>query len=71
MSKGSSSRPFEVDHETYSNNFDAIFGKKKTGWPEGMLQDDSSGLSRWLASKPDAREIVRQNIKEQENERPV
>ena len=29
MSKGSSSRPFDVDHETYSNNFDAIFGKKK------------------------------------------
>lgn len=29
MSKGSSPRPFEVDHQTYSNNFDAIFGKKK------------------------------------------
>ncbi len=29
MSKGSAPRPFEVDHETYSNNFDAIFGKKK------------------------------------------
>ena len=29
MSKGSSPRPFEVDHETYSNNYDAIFGKKK------------------------------------------
>jgi hypothetical protein len=28
MSKGSAPRPFEVDHETYSNNFDAIFGKK-------------------------------------------
>lgn len=28
MSKGSSPRPFEVDHETYSNNFDAIFGNK-------------------------------------------
>ena len=30
MSKGSAPRPFEVDHDTYSNNFDAIFGKKKT-----------------------------------------
>jgi len=28
MSKGSAPRPFEVDHETFSNNFDAIFGKK-------------------------------------------
>jgi hypothetical protein len=28
MSKGSAPRPFEVDHETYSKNFDAIFGKK-------------------------------------------
>lgn len=31
----------------------------KTGWPPGLLQDDSKGLSRWLASKPDAREVVR------------
>ena len=30
MSKGSSPRPFEVDHETYTKNFEAIFGKKKT-----------------------------------------
>lgn len=26
-----------------------------TGWPPGMLQDDSAELSGWLASKPDAR----------------
>jgi hypothetical protein len=32
----------------------------KTGWPPGMLQDDSQGLSRWLASKPDARRRVRE-----------
>jgi hypothetical protein len=25
-----------------------------TGWPPGMLQDDSKQLSKWLASKPDA-----------------
>ena len=30
MSKGSSPRPFDVDHETFSNNYDAIFGKNKT-----------------------------------------
>ena len=28
MSKGSAPRPFEVDHQTFSNNYDAIFGKK-------------------------------------------
>lgn len=26
--KGSTPRPFSVDHKTYSNNWDAIFGKK-------------------------------------------
>jgi hypothetical protein len=31
----------------------------KTGWPPGMLQDDSPELSRWLASKPDALVHVR------------
>ena len=31
----------------------------KTGWPAGMLQDDSRELSKALASKPDARECVR------------
>lgn len=34
---------------------------QKTGWPPGLLQDDSRALSRWLASKPDARRIVREN----------
>lgn len=29
-------------------------------WPPGMLQDDSRELSRWLASKPDARQLVRE-----------
>ena len=27
--KGSAPRPFGVDAQTYANNFDAIFGKKK------------------------------------------
>jgi hypothetical protein len=31
----------------------------KTGWPPGLLQDDSRPLSRWFASKPDARRMVR------------
>jgi hypothetical protein len=45
----------------------------KTGWPPGLLQDDNSRLSRWFASKPDARRIVRENIaamKEQNTQPP-
>jgi hypothetical protein len=40
----------------------------KTGYPVGLLQDDDSGLSKWFASKPDARYIVRKNIQERKNE---
>lgn len=36
---------------------------QKTGWPPGLLQDDDRRLSRWFASKPDARRVVRQNAK--------
>lgn len=32
----------------------------KTGWPPGLLQDDSKGFSQWLAAKPDARVRVRE-----------
>ena len=28
MGKGSAPRPFEVDHGTFANNWDQIFGKK-------------------------------------------
>lgn len=28
MSKGSAPRPFEVDHQTFANNYEAIFGRK-------------------------------------------
>jgi len=41
----------------------------KTGYPVGLLQDDDSGLSKWFASKPDARYIVRKNIQERTNDR--
>ena len=34
----------------------------RTGWPPGMLQDDSRELSRWFASKPDARRLVREAV---------
>lgn len=33
-----------------------------TGWPPGMLQDDSRELSQWLASKPDAPLKVREAV---------
>ena len=31
-----------------------------TGWPPGMLQDDSRGLSRALANAPHARQHVKE-----------
>lgn len=34
----------------------------KTGWPEGLLQDDSRELSRWFASRIDARHVLRQHL---------
>ena len=30
-----------------------------TGYPPGLLQDDDPQLSKWFASRPDARAIVR------------
>jgi len=39
---------------------------KKTGWPPGMLQDDDRGLSRWLASTPNARQEAREAATEAE-----
>ena len=32
----------------------------KTGWPAGMLQDDSRELSKALASKPDSKQHARE-----------
>ena len=40
-----------------------------TGYPPGLLQDDSSELSKWFASRPDARRVVRSVCKEIEDER--
>jgi len=34
----------------------------KTGWPAGLLQDDDRKLSRWFASRPNARYQLRKNI---------
>lgn len=32
----------------------------RTGWPPGLLQDDEPKLSKWFASRLDARRVVRQ-----------
>ena len=37
----------------------------KTGWPPGLLQDDSKGLSKWFSNKPDAKRRVREALAEQ------
>ena len=37
----------------------------KTGWPPGLLQDDSKGLSKWLSNQPDAKRRVREALAEQ------
>jgi hypothetical protein len=36
----------------------------RTGWPPGLLQDDSKELSRWFASRPDARYQLRRVLAE-------
>lgn len=41
---------------------DRLPAPPKTGWPAGLMQDDCSGLSKWLASRIDAREVVRRNL---------
>jgi hypothetical protein len=42
----------------------------KTGWPPGMLQDDSRELSRWLANRPGARlQVSAADLDARESER--
>lgn len=36
----------------------------RTGFPPGLLQDDSRSLSRWFASRLDARRVVREVCRE-------
>lgn len=40
----------------------AVENGGRTGWPPGMLQDDSRQLSRALASKPDAKLHAREAV---------
>lgn len=64
MSKGSKRRP--TDEAAFASNWDQIFGQKKTGWPEGLLQDDSKALSKWLATRPDSKYVFDKNQVEAE-----
>ena len=41
-----------------------------TGYPPGLLQDDDPQLSKWFASRLDARRIVRSVCEEIRNEEP-
>ena len=40
-----------------------------TGYPPGLLQDDDPQLSKWFATRLDARRVVRSVCKEIEDER--
>ena len=42
---------------------------ERTGWPAGLLQDDDRKLSKWLASKPDAKHVVDMAQPEQDSRR--
>ena len=48
--------------------YDMALGPERTGWPPGLLQDDCKGLSKWLASRPDARRRVREALEALEKE---
>lgn len=64
MSKGSKQRQGTGYAEGYDaidwgRKEDAPEGQQRTGWPPGLLQDDSYQLAHALSSKPDARQHVR------------
>lgn len=45
------------------DGMDETAGRTPTGWPAGLLQDDCRELSRWFASRVDARRTVREALK--------
>ena len=40
MSKGSAPRPFDVDRQSFENNWDAIFGKRKSANGDNQHDND-------------------------------
>jgi len=51
MSKGSWKRPVHVDHETYSRNFNRIFGKPK----EDEAEDETGPTKKALQQQMEQR----------------
>ena len=45
-------------HEAIAAAEEALAQPERTGWPAGLLQDDDRKLSKWLASKSDAKHVV-------------
>ena len=52
--------PADLDEqrEKAITELEALAQPERTGWPAGLLQDDDRKLSKWLASKPDAKHVV-------------
>ena len=46
MSKGSRPRPYSVSQETFANNYDAIFGKKKMSPSVEQMKQGTCGCGR-------------------------
>lgn len=57
-----------VAHCSRNGCIPAVRNGGRTGSPPGLLQDDCKALSRWLASRPDARRIVRMVLAELDGE---
>ena len=52
--KGSAKRPLSVDKVTFDNNFDTIFGKKKSSnLEENRILPEEHPLSKLLAAVPE------------------
>ena len=50
--KGSASRPFEVDHDTFSSNWETIFGKKSPRVVDDQIAEDEAFNAINKLSKP-------------------
>lgn len=48
-----------ICHDARDGTVEAVLKGGKTGWPPGLLQDDNSKLSKWFASRLDARYVLR------------
>ncbi len=60
MSKGDKPRPLSVSYKQYSDNYEAIFGKKEVEVIDGMQTNDDEAL--WDEEQGDKRiDIIGQN----------